>query len=205
MMMEEWNDKIFDWIEKKKFDQLSKAEQEEVLVYMTHQEYNAQHQLLQESSTAFEHEAQLLIPDPEILAGIRRKTSKSRAGGIFTFQMPAYQSALLLAAMLCLVWLFWPKSEAQIIEKERIVYQQVTDTVFVEKQVEVEIPKTQFVTVHDTVYLQEQKNDIQFLEDQLIAEGITPKSNVALTGIEKSFGNTNLSDQALQAFYVGVN
>lgn len=203
--MEEWNDKVFDWIETKKFDQLTSAQQEEVLVYMTQQEYDVQHQLLQESSAVFEQEAHFLTPDPEILAGLRKKTQKSRASGIFTFQMPAYQSALLLAAILCLVWLFWPTPETQIIEKERIVYQESTDTVYVEKQVEVEVPITQFVTVHDTVYIQDRGNNIQFVEDQLMAEGITPKSNVTLTGIEKSFGNTNLSDQALQAFYVGVN
>lgn len=201
-MMEDWNDELLNLLEKKEFSKLTPAERELVLAYMTEEEYTRQHQLITETQIALKSDQNLLTPDPEILAGLQRKTRKRKAG-VFTFQVPVYQPLLAFAAILILALFFWPNPETQVLEKERIVYETKTDTVFIDKIVEV--PVIERYAVRDTVFIGKNETEMIFTQEDLIAEGLTPESNVELENLDRNFGNTNLDSKQLNSLMLGMN
>lgn len=196
------NDKILALIEQKSFAELSPAEREMVLSQMTENEYQAQYEMLQASASLFEEEAELLAPNPAILADLQARIlpkKESRKVAVwFTFQIPAYQSALAMAAMALIVWLIWPQPQTKFAEKEVIVYQSVHDTVEVIREVPVEKLVTIVKEVPVSIPVQ-----AEYVE---VSSGITPAAEpISADAISQNLANTSLAAERLSQFIVGVN
>ena len=195
-------DKILRLIESKSFRQLTPAERELVLVSMTESEYELQFELINRSQQLFADEANDFSPSPAILSSLKAKLQKEKPAPwyilMFQFQLPAYQSAIAIAAILFFVWSFWPTTQNQIAEKEVIVYQAIHDTIEVVK----EIPIERLVTI-----VKEVKVEVPiYTEATSISEGITPVAvPISATAISQNLANTSLDAQQLNQFLVGVH
>lgn len=196
------NDKILALIEQKSFAELSPVEREMVLSQMTESEYQAQHEMLLASTSLFDEEAELMAPNLAILADlqsrIQPKKESRNAAVWFTFQIPAYQSALAMAAMALIVWLIWPQPQTNYVEKEVIVYQPVHDTLEVIREIPVEKLVTIVKEVPVSIPVQ-----AEYVE---VSSGITPAAEpISADAISQNLANTSLAAERLSQFIVGVN
>ncbi len=149
----EQEEKIYDLLSSKSFDELSTQERTLVLQYMTEEDYELQRNIIGESEDLFEHDSALLVPDLESksmpLAAMKAEKEEDDLPwflAIFTVRVPAYAMVIPLL----LLGFFWfyngfseeennPKQSTKIVKVPELITQ--VDTVFVEKEVPVEVIK----------------------------------------------------------------
>jgi len=124
-------------LETKSFSELTGNEKEEVIRNMRQDEYDACHEVIRESKILFAREQKTLAPNPEILRNLLTKMGSSRSKQnqfllmlqkLFTFRIPAYQPAFILAVFAVLFFILDNRNH------ETIRYLPRTDTVYLEKQ-----------------------------------------------------------------------
>jgi|APCry1669189204_1035204.scaffolds.fasta_scaffold04094_3 hypothetical protein len=130
-------------LETKSFSELTAKEKDEVLIAIGQDEYDACHAVITESKVHFAKEQKELVPDPAILRNLLKKMESRRSRQnpvllmlqkLFTFRMPVYQPAFVLAFFAVLLFVQGNRKH------ETIRYLAMTDTVYFEKQIPAAIP-----------------------------------------------------------------
>jgi len=143
--MSNTDEKLLTLLESKAYNQLSKVERDFVMEHLSAGEYELQREVLFASKELVEEESAFLTPDARIKSNLS-KVMAGRQQGVSLFEriaayvirpVPAYQFAIALALLVMLfTWkLNVVPMEAEVVYKDRIVYQELHDTVYVDKPV----------------------------------------------------------------------
>ncbi|MBL4733743.1 MAG: hypothetical protein JKY18_00120 [Flavobacteriales bacterium] len=221
--MSNTDEKLLALLESKSYNQLSKVERDFVTEHLSAGAYELQREVLFASKELVEEESAFLTPDPRIKSNLS-KVMAGRQQGVSVFEriaayvirpVPAYQFAIALAL---LVMLFtWKLNvvpiEGEVVYKEKIVYQELHDTVYVDKPV-VEIQTVEKV-IRVVEYVEQgervlKSNPEPYLSEKDRMEEATAKYHAyAFTDQqiqqhqEKSFGNSSVDTRDL-ARLIGV-
>ena len=217
------DDKLLKLIEQKAFAALSREERAFVLDHISEHEYELQRKVLHMSTGLLEEESTFLSPDPRITSNLReamagRKQRISiwkRVSVVLLKPIPAYQMAAVLVALLVLfVWRSNTAPTDVVVYKDKIVYQEKHDTVFIDR------PVVQIKTVEKIVKVVEyvvqgqeaptmNNNEPYFSEKVRMQEAAAKDNAFVFTDEqiekqkEKSFGNSSMDTREL-AKLIGV-
>jgi len=216
------DDKLLKLLEQKAFAALSNEERAFVLDYVSEHEYELQREVFNMGAELIEEESAFLSPDPRISSNLRealagreqRNSIWKRVSDLMLKPIPAYQMAAVLVALLVLfVW----KSNTHptdVVYKEKIVYLEKHDTVYVEKPLlEIQTVEKIVKVVEYVVQSQEipsgHNNEPYISEKERMEEAAAKRNAFAFTDEqiekqkEKSFGNSSMDTREL-AKLIGV-
>ena len=125
------------------FEELQSEEKQYVLNQITEKEYQEFRMILIESVELFEKEKDIIQPDPQIKKDLLVAFDKKHnalypihelLNKTISYKVPAYQSALALAAMLLLFFFLNSDNKIEPITTPQTVYVYKTDTIFVKPE-----------------------------------------------------------------------
>ncbi|AEA43553.1 hypothetical protein [Fluviicola taffensis] len=129
--MEELHERLFDLIESKSFNKLTKEEKSFVLEHLSEEEYELQRKII---STTSDMEEEHVEPLPLVIP-VQKK-------GFFTKSIPLYQAIISVAAMLVVFIAIWPRESQSSLKLN-----------FGENPVNISVAGTPSVQIiHDTVF-----------------------------------------------------
>ncbi len=173
-------EKLYDLLMSSPFESLSSKDKAYVLQYMTEEDYTLQRELMMESEDLFEKEGALIVPDLESksapLAVMTRKESEDLPWflAIFIWRIPAYAMVIPLL-LIGFLWFYngfkqeeaQPKETTKVIKVPELITQ--IDTVFVEKEVPVEVVRESVKIVKVKVpQVSNSNNNIAYLPVELM-------------------------------------
>ena len=214
--MEDNYDKIQELIEQFDFYELNVDQKNLVIAHISESEYHLRRNIVVTSEEIFGEEEDLLAPDIQIKANLQdalsKKNGTSKIVQLTELKMPVYQ--VVAAAILLLICFTFLKSDpiTQYIEKEKIVYEDRVDTVFVDREIEkiVEVPK--YIT--QIKYLERNnENNIVIETESTFDKPKTqnPTNQFALKQEDReeqlvqSFGNTAYDKEVMEALVFSSN
>jgi len=218
------NDKLLKLVEAKAFRDLSTEERAFVLEHLSEHEYELQREIMFTSAELVEEESSFLTPDPRIKSNLQQAMRGSAQPvsvwhqlAAYVFRpVPAYQFAIGLALIAALILILNNnQKQAEIVYRDKIVYEEKLDTVYVDRPV-VEIQTVERV-VKVVEYVVQAPKDVEKLstpyqsEKDRMAEAAAKNNSFALSDEqleqhkEKSFGNTSVDSKELARFIVVVD
>ncbi len=158
--MNTFNEKLEALIVNKAWKELSAEEKKYVFQFMEEDSYTSYHNTMRVSQELFKNDRPAFTPSLSHQNALKAKLQENRQekqsslGAIINYRMPFYQTALAVAASLLLFWWIYPNEAIEIspqsTPEQVLVYQ--TDTVYIEKPVEVIVEKTVDRIVEKVVY-----------------------------------------------------
>lgn len=191
---------IQEWAEQYSFDQLSEDKQEIVLKEMDKEEFNDWHALLVNTRSFLKDEQNTPEPDPSIYISLEQRIKKRPPlAALLTLRIPFYKAAAacLLVGLGAYFLFNNHKLETVVVEKEIPIIEIVHDTItrevqtveYVIKNIPVSKPEPSLSTPYEAD------------EDYSRREEITAPQ---MRDIDRSFGNTVVSTDALEQFKVKI-
>ena len=218
--MKNTDHKLVELIETKAFQELNVDERAFVLDHISESEYDLRRDVLFSSNEVLEEEGSCLTPDPRIKSNLskalRRDEKKvslwDQLAAFVIRPVPAYQFAVAFS-LLVLVF-SWKLNDGspEIVYQDKIVYQEIHDTVYVD------VPVVEVKTVDRIIYVRQPEPKQDYVaanrdpyesDKDRMAEAAAQSNAFAFTDEQlenhkqKSFGNTGIDPKELTQF-IGI-
>ncbi|MFT7614174.1 MAG: hypothetical protein ACI9J3_003156 [Parvicellaceae bacterium] len=210
---------IIRLLERKAFIELSISEKETVLSSMTEEEYSLQRMVVSSMEDLTDEDRAIMHPSPAIKHAVYERMGEEepkRIGVIAAFfifltrPIPAYSFAIpLIALLFAIPWILRHEPVGEKITVAEVVEPIVRiDTVFVEKEIPVEVltQVTKIIRVPEVKYVERKKASVNYSGDLLVSRTTSLNEQIAeaearyedqIIQIGKSASENKLLDQFL--------
>ncbi|MGB0403973.1 MAG: hypothetical protein ACPGEG_07745 [Salibacteraceae bacterium] len=210
MNKEQIENRIFELIETKDFDQLTPGEIELVLSAITKTQFEERRNTIINSQEVFSSEKHFITPDPITLSLLQNQIIKESNNnvwfawviGLLEFKIPVYGVAPAIGLVILFFYLTNGKTRVPQIEymqKEVVVYVPKVDTVYNDRIVEV--PIIERVEVVKYVERTNGSISIEFNDQDRMATGTYSQDEMPqIDALDISFGNSKIKTDELAQF-----